>query len=148
MSASAQKRPTKRKDPPIPFTNEDYEGTIPHSDDPMVIFVIIVDYRVEQVLVDQGSSTNVLFWPAFKKLGFSKSSLEECLRTLIDFVGVIHVDQRIARRCYDESTWVLEGKCGTHIMPDEQTRMHLLELDPRFDREDARPQPDEDLKEI
>ncbi|RDX67531.1 hypothetical protein CR513_53586, partial [Mucuna pruriens] len=61
MLAASQKRPTKRQDPPITFTDEDYEGTIPHSDDPMVISVVMVDYKVEWLLVDQGSSANVLF---------------------------------------------------------------------------------------
>ncbi|RDX83291.1 hypothetical protein CR513_35803, partial [Mucuna pruriens] len=92
----------------------------------MVILVIIAGCRVERVLVDQGNSANVLFWSAFQKLGFSDSSLEECLGTLIGFTG---------RR-------------GKYIMPFEQMRIHLLELDPRFDREDTRLQLDEDLKEI
>ncbi|RDY12139.1 hypothetical protein CR513_03111, partial [Mucuna pruriens] len=43
--------------------------------------------HVERVLMNQGSSASVLFWLAFKKLGFSKSSLEECPRTLIGFAG-------------------------------------------------------------
>ncbi|RDX77234.1 hypothetical protein CR513_42670, partial [Mucuna pruriens] len=46
-------------------TNHDYEGTILHSDDPMVISIVITDYKVEQVLVDQGILANVLFWPDF-----------------------------------------------------------------------------------
>ncbi|RDY03010.1 hypothetical protein CR513_13460, partial [Mucuna pruriens] len=37
---------------------------------------------------------------------------------------------------------------GRHIKPNEHSQVHLLELDPRFGREDARPQPNEDLKEI
>ncbi|RDX85694.1 hypothetical protein CR513_33079, partial [Mucuna pruriens] len=79
-----QERPAQRQDPPITFTDEDYKGTIPHSNNPMVISVIIANYRVEKVLVDQGSLANILFWLAFQKLGFSESSLEECLRTFID----------------------------------------------------------------
>ncbi|RDX78555.1 hypothetical protein CR513_41156, partial [Mucuna pruriens] len=63
-----QERPTKRQDPQITFSDEDYKETIPHSDHPMVISVVIADYKVERVLVDQGSSANVLFWPAFRKM--------------------------------------------------------------------------------
>ncbi|RDY09807.1 hypothetical protein CR513_05777, partial [Mucuna pruriens] len=73
-----KERPSMRQDPPITFNNEDYEGTIPHSDDPMIISIIIANYWVERVLVDQGT---------FKKLGFSESSLEECPGTLIDFAS-------------------------------------------------------------
>ncbi|RDX82083.1 hypothetical protein CR513_37165, partial [Mucuna pruriens] len=65
-----------------------------------------------------------------------------------NLVGVVRVDQRIAKRCYDESTRVLEGRQGRYTKSEEQMRIHLLELDPRFDREDTRPQPDEDLKEV
>ncbi|RDX70205.1 hypothetical protein CR513_50579, partial [Mucuna pruriens] len=45
---------------------------------------------------------------------------------------------RVARRCYDESTRVSRGRQGRHITPNEQPQVHFLELDPRFDREDAR----------
>ncbi|RDX85241.1 hypothetical protein CR513_33601, partial [Mucuna pruriens] len=68
------------QDPPITFTNEDYEGTIPHSDDPMPTIWW-------NKYMDQGSSADMIFWPTFKKLGFSELSLEECLGTLISFVG-------------------------------------------------------------
>ncbi|RDX62685.1 hypothetical protein CR513_58959, partial [Mucuna pruriens] len=43
-----QERPTKRQDPPITFTDEDYKGTIPHSNDPMVISMVMADYKVER----------------------------------------------------------------------------------------------------
>ncbi|RDX66017.1 hypothetical protein CR513_55268, partial [Mucuna pruriens] len=48
-----------------------------------------------------------------------------------NLVRVIRTDQRVARKCYYESTHVLESRRGKSIMPDEQTQ-----------------QPDEDLKEI
>ncbi|RDX96005.1 hypothetical protein CR513_21384, partial [Mucuna pruriens] len=82
-----QERLSPRKDPSITFSNEDYEDTVPHSDDPMVISLIITDYRVERVLVDQGSLANVLFWLAFCKMGFSKANLEACQEILIEFTS-------------------------------------------------------------
>ncbi|RDY10172.1 hypothetical protein CR513_05347, partial [Mucuna pruriens] len=42
----------------------------------------------------------------------------------------------------------IRGQQGRHITPDEQSQVHFLELNPRFDREDARLQPNKDLKEI
>ncbi|RDX80121.1 hypothetical protein CR513_39374, partial [Mucuna pruriens] len=65
------------EDPPITFTDEDYEGMVPHQYDLMVISMIVVEYKVERVLIDQGSSTN--------KLNLPKSELEECPNTLIGF---------------------------------------------------------------
>ncbi|RDY13113.1 hypothetical protein CR513_02005, partial [Mucuna pruriens] len=128
--------------------------------------------HVERVLVDQGSSTNVLFWSAFQKMGFSESNLEACQGTLIRFageqvkiqgvinletmmgtgstakvlVGVIRVDQRVAWKCYDESTRVTDGWHGACTRLE--ARVHILEMDPRFDQEDTCPRPDEDLKEV
>ncbi|RDX86730.1 hypothetical protein CR513_31903, partial [Mucuna pruriens] len=49
----------------------------------MVISIVAANYKVERVLVDQGSSTNT----TFLKLGIPESSLEECLGTLIGIVG-------------------------------------------------------------
>ncbi|RDX61937.1 hypothetical protein CR513_59790, partial [Mucuna pruriens] len=50
-----------------------------------------------------------------------------------NLVGVIQANQHIARRSYDKSTRVLEGRWGRYTMLDEHTRIHLLEVDPRFD---------------
>ncbi|RDX77445.1 hypothetical protein CR513_42433, partial [Mucuna pruriens] len=75
------------RDQVICFTNEDCEGTPPHQDDPMVILLVAADYKIKRVLIDQGSSANVLYWSTIQKSGLPTSSLEECLRTLFRFVG-------------------------------------------------------------
>ncbi|KAJ1411149.1 hypothetical protein SESBI_21393 [Sesbania bispinosa] len=54
--------------PVICFSQRDFEGIQPHQDDPMVIEVSMAKYKVQRVLVDQGSSTDILYWEAFKKL--------------------------------------------------------------------------------
>ncbi|XP_020230858.1 uncharacterized protein LOC109811505 [Cajanus cajan] len=48
--------------PKISFSDSDYEGVTPHEDDPIVISEIVMGYNVKRVLVDQGSSTDILFW--------------------------------------------------------------------------------------
>ncbi|RDX95256.1 hypothetical protein CR513_22254, partial [Mucuna pruriens] len=73
------------KGPDHMFTDEDYKGTSPHQDDPMVILLIVTYYKIERVLIDQGSFANVLYWSTFQKLGLSISSLEECSRILFGF---------------------------------------------------------------
>ncbi|RDX65277.1 hypothetical protein CR513_56079, partial [Mucuna pruriens] len=78
----------------ISFTEANYEDVQPHQDDPMVISVVTVDYKVERVLVDQGSSAN--------KLGLMEEELEACLGTLIGFAGE-QVDQQMTHRCYGAS---------------------------------------------
>ncbi|XP_020205604.1 uncharacterized protein LOC109790783 [Cajanus cajan] len=47
--------------PPITFTDRDFQGVDPVQDDPMVISVEINNCLVEKTLVDQGSSTDILY---------------------------------------------------------------------------------------
>ncbi|RDX85732.1 hypothetical protein CR513_33028, partial [Mucuna pruriens] len=62
-------------------------------------------------------------------------------------VGVIRIDQHVTRKCYDESTQVMDGHQGA-CTRKEEARVYHLEMDPRFDQEDAHACPDEDLKEV
>ncbi|RDX68853.1 hypothetical protein CR513_52098, partial [Mucuna pruriens] len=75
----------KMEQAPIQFTP--LKVYYPHQDDPMVISIVATDYKIERVLVDQGSSTNILYWTIFQKLGLLELSLEEYLGMLIGFVG-------------------------------------------------------------
>jgi len=50
------------------FTKAYLRDVVPHEDDSMVISVVIVGRRVHRVLIDQGSSTDVMFWVTFNKL--------------------------------------------------------------------------------
>jgi len=45
----------------IVFSSEDLKGVIPHEDDPIVLSVIMMGRNVHRVLVDQRSSTDVMF---------------------------------------------------------------------------------------
>ncbi|RDX70362.1 hypothetical protein CR513_50396, partial [Mucuna pruriens] len=47
------------KDPVISFSKVDYHDIQPHQDDLMVISIVVAYYKVERVLVDQRSSTNI-----------------------------------------------------------------------------------------
>jgi len=47
--------------PSTTFTDDDFHGLDHQQDDPMVITVEIENYAVKKVLVDQGSSINILY---------------------------------------------------------------------------------------
>lgn len=47
--------------PAITFSDEDFHAPDLDQDDPMVITTMIVQYKVGNVLIDQGSSTNILY---------------------------------------------------------------------------------------
>ncbi|RDX99702.1 hypothetical protein CR513_17219, partial [Mucuna pruriens] len=55
------------------------------SDEPMVISVTAKQYKIERVLVDQGSLANILYWVAVQKLGIR--DLTRCEGVLYGFAG-------------------------------------------------------------
>lgn len=72
---------------PLIFTLDDFEGVQPHKDHPVVIVVTMVDYNLKRVLVDQGSSADVMFWTTFVGLGISEDLLQPFASTLLGFIG-------------------------------------------------------------
>ncbi|XP_047165756.1 uncharacterized protein LOC124834962 [Vigna umbellata] len=62
----------KRHMPPITFTDEDFHAPDPDEDDPMVITAVIARYSVGKVLVDQGSSVNILYLKTFQQMDISE----------------------------------------------------------------------------
>ncbi|RDX99874.1 hypothetical protein CR513_17027, partial [Mucuna pruriens] len=53
----------------ITFGERDMWYDPPRHDEPMVISVVVAEYKVERVLIDQGSSTNILYWSTYMKMG-------------------------------------------------------------------------------
>lgn len=49
----------------ITFFDEDFHALDPNQDDPMVITVVIARYSLGEVLIDQGSLANILYWKTF-----------------------------------------------------------------------------------
>ncbi|CAL9029664.1 unnamed protein product [Prunus brigantina] len=72
---------------PITFSQEEEEGVIFPHDDPMIIRAEIADYDVGRVLIDTGSSVNVIFADAFKELGVADSMVNRQITPLLSFSG-------------------------------------------------------------
>ncbi|XP_068477212.1 uncharacterized protein [Phaseolus vulgaris] len=68
------------------FTKVDRQDVIPHGNDPVVISVVTAGRRVHRVLVDQGSSTNVMFWSTFNKLQLYLDQLRPYTGCLYGFI--------------------------------------------------------------
>ena len=62
------RRPDQSVEPALCFTSFDLEYVVPHEDDPVVISIVTVGRKVHRVLIDQGSSTDVMFWVTFNNL--------------------------------------------------------------------------------
>ena len=72
----------------ISFLNDDYlEGFDWQHDDLMVITATIHNYLVKQILVDQGSSTDILYSDTITSIGIRKANLKPHEGSLIGFSG-------------------------------------------------------------
>jgi len=74
MSVEAQ-RTNDAFDVDLVFTKAYREDVIPHDNDPVVISTVTAGRKVHRVLVDQGSSVDVMFWMTFNKLKLSPDML-------------------------------------------------------------------------
>ena len=55
-------------EPTISFTDEEAERIHHPHDDTIVITLLIADYTTRRVLVDNGSSADILYYPAFQQI--------------------------------------------------------------------------------
>ena len=60
----------------ITFSNSDMEGCQHPHDDPLVIRAVVANKTIHRVLVDNGSSVNIIFASAFDKMGTIREKLE------------------------------------------------------------------------
>jgi hypothetical protein len=61
--------------PDISFTKEDKQEVMPHDDDPLVIQVQILNCDVKRVLIDSGSSADIMYYEAFKAMQLTNEHL-------------------------------------------------------------------------
>ncbi|KAK2445921.1 hypothetical protein QL285_016792 [Trifolium repens] len=73
--------------PDLSFTKEDKREVMPHDDDPLVIQVQILNCDVKRVLIDSGSSADIMYWEAFKAMQLSNKHLLPYNGTLVGFAG-------------------------------------------------------------
>ena len=60
----------------ITFLDSDLEGCQHPHDDPLVIRAVVANKTIHQVLVDNGSSAEIIFASAFDKMGIRREKLE------------------------------------------------------------------------
>jgi len=81
------RRPNHPPKPTLCFTSSDLEDVVPHEDYLVVLSVLIVRRKVHRVLIDQGSSADVMFWLTFNNLQLSPDQLKSYDGCLFGFVG-------------------------------------------------------------
>ena len=76
-----------RIDTTITFFDSDLEGCQHPHDDPLVVCAIVANTTVHRVLVDNGSSADIIFTSAFDKMGIGREKLEPVNTHLRGFFG-------------------------------------------------------------
>ncbi len=71
----------------ISFSDEDLEGVETPHDDAVVISMIANKFDVKRVLVDNGSSANILYYHAYQKMGLPEGQLRKINAPLVGFTG-------------------------------------------------------------
>ena len=76
-----------RLDTTITFSDLDLEGCQHPHDDPFVVRAIVANTIVHRVLIDNGSSADIIFMSAFDKMGIGRENLEPVNTHLRGFSG-------------------------------------------------------------
>ena len=76
-----------RLDTTITFSDFDMEGYQHPHDDSLVIKAIVANKTIYRVLVDNGSSTDIIFTSTFDKMGIGREKLEPVNACLHEFLG-------------------------------------------------------------
>ena len=77
----------RRESPIIEFSEEDAQRLHHLHDDALVVSIRIEDYNMHRVLVDNGSSADILYYPAFQQMGIGREQLIPTNVPLIGFGG-------------------------------------------------------------
>ena len=77
----------QRLDTSITFSDSDLEGCQHPHDDPLVVRAVVANETVHRVLVDNGSSADIIFASAFDKMGIRRERLEPVNTHLWGFSG-------------------------------------------------------------
>ena len=77
----------RRESPIIGFSEEDARCLHHPHDDALVVSVRVGDYNVHRVLVDNGSSADILYYLAFQQMGIDRVRLIPTNAPLVGFGG-------------------------------------------------------------
>ncbi|XP_075665774.1 uncharacterized protein LOC142635517 [Castanea sativa] len=86
MTSSAPQR-SRIDNPPIEFSEGDARCLHHPHDDALVVTIQPGDYNIYRVLVDNGSSADILYYPAFQQMGIGRERLVPTNAPLVGFGG-------------------------------------------------------------
>ncbi|XP_012846973.1 PREDICTED: uncharacterized protein LOC105966948 [Erythranthe guttata] len=71
----------------VTFSDDDLKGPSGEHNDALVISASISNYLVNKILVDGGSSADIIYYDAFEKLGIANAKLAPVKTPLVGFTG-------------------------------------------------------------
>ena len=77
----------RREGPIIEFLEEDVRRLHHPYDDALVVSLRVEDYNIHRVLVDNGSSADILYYPAFQQMRMDRKRLVSTNAPLVGFGG-------------------------------------------------------------
>ena len=80
-----------RLDTTITFSYSDLEGCQHPHDNPLVVRAIVANTTVHRVLIDNGSSADIIFASAFEKMGIGREKLEPVNTHKLEPLGSIQL---------------------------------------------------------
>ena len=87
MVQNVQLKIARKESPIIGFLEEDARRLHHPHDDALVVSIRIEDYNMHRVLVDNGSSADILYYLAFQQTGIGRERLIPTNTPLVDFGG-------------------------------------------------------------
>ena len=77
----------RKESPIIGFSEEDARRLHHPHDDALVVSVRVGDYNVHRMLFNNGSSADILYYPAFQHMGIDRARLTPTNAPLVGFGG-------------------------------------------------------------
>jgi hypothetical protein len=72
----SERPPKAQKDSMIlAFSEEDAERVVMPHDDALVVTITMTNNAIHWILVDNGSSADILYWPIFKQMGIDRVTI-------------------------------------------------------------------------
>jgi hypothetical protein len=73
----------------LSFSEEDAWGVVMPHDDALVVTLTVANHGIYQILVDNGSSADILYWPAFQQMGIDQERIKPFGSPLVGFGGEV-----------------------------------------------------------
>jgi hypothetical protein len=73
----------------LSFSEEDAQRVVMPHDDALVVTLTVANHGIHQILVDNGSFADILYWPAFQQMGIDRKRIKPFTSPLVGFGGEV-----------------------------------------------------------